>query len=372
MGVTRGTAAAAALVLLGGILGSVAVAAPARAALTGATATTTTEVVAGATTALTGLGVSAGAADSVFVTVGTTLGRLTVDTGTGIAPAYGYGATGAEVAFSGTGVQVSAALASLALTTDLADLGATADISVMARSAADAVYSPSTGHFYEYVPDADVTWTNANTGAAAHTLGGQAGYLATVPDASVNDLIASRIAGAENVWLGGQAVDLGGNRVWTWEAGPLAGTEFSRCSSTAYSTPCDFIGGGGAYRSWAWGEPNNWDDGSASPGEAYMVTNWQGSYGLWNDLPSVTYGISGYVVEYGDLAYGASTDFTGVYTASSTVTVTGVPSAPTSTEAQETLAATGADVRLFPVALLLGFGVALLAAARGRERRSRA
>jgi hypothetical protein len=39
--------------------------------------------------------------------------------------------------------------------------------------------------------------------------------------------------------------------------------------------------------------------------------------------------------------------------------------------AQSTLAATGAAIRLFPAALLLGLGVALLAISRGRQRRAR-
>lgn len=329
MKVKRATAGGAAMVLLGGILGAVALATPASAALTGATSTSTVEVVAGAPTTLAGLGVTADAGEAVSVTVATTLGQLTVDTGTGIALDFGYSATGAEVAFSGTGAQVNAALDTLALTTSLASIGGTATISLMARSASVAVYAPSTGHFYEYVSSPGVTWAGAQSGAASHSLGGQQGYLATVPDAAVNELIASRIAGANNVWLGGQAADAGGNRVWTWRTGPLANVEFSRCSSTAYNFSCDFIGSAGAYRNWASLEPNNWDGGSLI-GEGFMVTNWNGVRGQWNDLPNAATGIAGYVVEYGDLAYGASTSFTGVYTASSAVTIVGVPSAPTS------------------------------------------
>lgn len=333
MKVTKSHAAMAALALLAGAMGVVVTASPVSAALSGATSTTTTSVTAGTTAALDGLGITAGDADQVAITLSTTRGTLSVDTGTGITLAYGYASSGAEIAFSGTGAQVNAALDAVTLSTSSGDKGQSATVSILARPSGDVVFSAANEHFYEYISDPGVTWSSARDGATTHWFAGQQGYLATVPNAAVNDLIATRIDGASNVWLGGAAANEGSQRVWRWQAGPLAGDEFSTCSSTAYNFNCDFVGTSGAYQSWAPSEPNNWDDGYSMVGESYIVTNWSGDIGRWNDLPNSAGGISGYVVEYGDLPIGSTVPFAGVVNASSTVAITGTPDAPGSVTA---------------------------------------
>jgi len=305
------------------------VAVPARAAVSGASSTSTTTVTAGTTTTLAGMSVTAGASDSVSVTVSTTVGTLTVNTGTGISLDYGYAATGSEIAFSGTGTQVNAALASIQLNTSTSNKGSSATIAIVAKDGTSSVvYSADTGHFYEYVPSSGISWSNALAAATTHSYLGQTGYLASVPSSSVNSLITGKIPGALNVWLGGHAIaNFGGYaRSWQWAAGPLANTEFTRCSNLTGS--CTVVDSSSFYYNWSSGEPNNW-----SGIEAYIVTNWNAANGLWNDLMD-DYGssISGYVVEYGNLVYG-STGFTGLYSASSSVALVGVPDPPTSVAA---------------------------------------
>jgi hypothetical protein len=332
MRVTTGRAATAALALFTGAAGAVIAASPASAAPSGASSTTTTTVTAGDTVPLQGLGVTVDDAEQISVTLATTRGDLAIDTSTGIVLAYGYSASGPEIAFTGTGAEVNAALDAVTLTTSESDKGASATLSVMATPSGDVVFSPTTGHFYEFVVSPSINWQDAKDAAASRTYGAQAGYLATVPNAAVNELIASRIPDATNVWLGGKADDSGSERIWKWEAGPLAGNEFSRCSTTAYIFACDFIGSADTYRNWALTEPNNYRGVGAPDGEGYMVTNWQVSSGQpageWNDLPANANGISGYVVEYGNNTYGAMPGFTGVVHASATVPIVGVPFAP--------------------------------------------
>ena len=314
-----------ALIALAGVF---LVATPAAAALTGASSTSTVSVTGGTTTTLVGMSVTAAAGDSISITVSTNLGTLTVDTSTGVSLAYGYAATGAAVAFTGTGSQVNAALASIQLTVPASAKGSNATIAIVAQEGTSSVvYSADTGHYYEYVADSGVSWSGARTAAQSRTFAGQTGYLATAPSAAVNALITSKIPGALNVWLGGQAIaNFGGYaRSWQWMDGPLAGTEFSRCSTTTGA--CDFVNSGGFYYHWSWSEPNNYLNTENS-----IVTNWTVANGLWNDLADSVTDAEGYVVEYGDLVYG-STGFTGTFSASSSVAIMGVPDPPTGVSA---------------------------------------
>ncbi len=326
---TLARARSAALAALVAVTGALLIAIPAQAAVTGASSTTTTTVTGGTTTTLAGMSVAADASDDVSVSVSTTVGTLTVNTGTGITLAYGYAATGSVIAFTGNGTQVNAALASIQLTTLATDKGSSATIAIVAQEGTSSVvYSADTGHFYEYVASPGISWSGARTAALGRTYGGQSGYLATVPSAAVNALITSKIPGALNVWLGGRAIaNFGGYaRSWQWMDGPLAGTEFTRCSTAIGS--CDFVDSGSFYQNWSSGEPNNWTDTEES-----IVTNWSAANGLWNDLADVGSSTSGYVVEYGNLAYGATPEFAGTFSDASSVAIVGVPDPPTGVSA---------------------------------------
>ncbi|MCW2837500.1 MAG: fibronectin type protein, partial [Marmoricola sp.] len=184
------------------------------------------------------------------------------------------------------------------------------------------VYSPANEHFYEYVPaEGGITWDQASAAAQQRTFQGQSGYLATIPNAQVNELVSSKIDGAEYVWIGARAAqdpEALFARIWTWVGGPLAGQVVSRCSNFEWG--CDFVANEGLYSSWAPGEPNN-----AGAREDVAVTNW-GSRGEWNDLPASNT-TTGYVVEYGDQALGSSS-YQGVVTATSSVALQSAPGVP--------------------------------------------
>lgn len=147
-----------------------------------------------------------------------------------------------------------------------------------------------TGHFYEYVASPDITWSAANTAAAAARRFGLTGYLATVTSAGENAFVHSKLAG--DAWLGGSTPVFTEPRIWSWVTGPEAGTDF--CTHRWWGW-CEPIGG--AYNSWSNGEPNNF---GSSENRAQM----HASDGTWNDMsdtPSAGW-VAGYVVEYGGMA----------------------------------------------------------------------
>ena len=145
------------------------------------------------------------------------------------------------------------------------------------------------GHYYEFVYDPNVTWTNARAAAAARTYAGLAGYLATVTSAAESSFLQANFpaqAGADqNGWLGG----------------------YQDRSAPDYSEPA------GGYR-WVTGEPfvyTNWytsatqsEPDNINDAQDYIreTTNWQ-----WDDFgndpsnPSIQF-ISGYFTEYGTVA----------------------------------------------------------------------
>lgn len=328
--------------------------------------TVTTKASPDDTTALQGMAVSGfGETDVLQVTVSTDVGTLSVGETDGLELAFGNSWTGdSSVTFTGTTADVNAGLASVSLSVgevagEIADVALTAFVDVPGY-----VFSPANEHFYEYVADPGISWDDAHAAAQTRTMNGQSGYLATIPNDRVNDLVSSKIEGADNVWFGAvadQTPDQPVARTWTWSGGPLAGEIVSRCSN--FVDVCDFVNNDTLYAHWADGEPNNagasrtgwhdpicdmwwWWDGDfpsscyddstpwePSSGEWVAVTNWGGVTGRWNDLPPVNgWDVSGYVVEYGDEPVGSSS-FTGVVTATSPVSIETVPGAPTDVSA---------------------------------------
>ena len=135
-------------------------------------------------------------------------------------------------------------------------------------------------HYYEFILQPEVRWTDAKVLAEAKVFNGNHGYLATITSPGETNFMAShwpeRGGSDQNGWLGG----------WQDKSAPF------------YSEPA------GAWR-WVTGEPfvyTNWFPGQPdnSGGQEYMRSNvnWQ-----WDDFPdnpinpSVQY-ISGYFVEY--------------------------------------------------------------------------
>jgi hypothetical protein len=313
------------------------VAAPASA--TGVTVTSTTTAVANSngTTALSGVTITGYTTETLLVSVSTTIGTLSMSTSTGLTLSYGYSSfSGSSLSFTGTQANVGPALASMSLV----DAGTTGTAQIALSVTVDQAgisYFAGTGHFYQYVGTAG-TWTAAATAATADTFDGQSGYLASIPTAAVNTFVEAHINGASNVWAGGGSVDyplgyggdMGIQRVWTWQGGPLAGTIFTECSNI--DTQCMLANDTGLYHDWNTGEPNNsgYSVSTAGSGEHSLEVNYSG-VGTWNDLAGSNVAPTGYVVEYGDLDQGGN--FTGEYSASTSLLVASVASIPTSVTA---------------------------------------
>jgi hypothetical protein len=324
---------ALAVCVLGGLLGILGMASAAIAESVTVTPTTVTVANANGSTALSGISVSGytNPAEPLLVSVSTTVGTLSLSQTSGLTLSYGYSSfTGSNLSFVGTQANVQAALKTISLV-DAGTLG-TASVSVnVTPNEAGIAYLPATGHYYKYVSSPSISWTAAQTAAAALSFDGQSGYLATLPTATVNSFIDAHLEGAQNVWAGGASVDypsgyLGNTaikRVWTWQQGALAGTIFTECANV--STTCELVSDSGRFHDWSTGEPNNSGYTGSGTGEHSLEINYEGK-GTWNDLSAAGSGISGYVVEFGNLASGGS--FTGVNSSKSSVVLANLPGAP--------------------------------------------
>lgn len=151
-----------------------------------------------------------------------------------------------------------------------------------------ANYLPSNGHYYQYIPDVGISWTEAEAAAEANTYYGLQGYLATVTSQDEAQLVGEQATGTG--WIGGNDAQTEG--VWRWVTGPEAGTIFWNGAVNG-STP--------NFAFWNTGEPNDLN------GEdyAHITAPGVGIPGSWNDLPvngsGNPYVPQGYIVEYGGM-----------------------------------------------------------------------
>jgi hypothetical protein len=139
-------------------------------------------------------------------------------------------------------------------------------------------------HYYDFISDPNVTWTNADAAAQAQTFDGVHGYLATLTSAGENTFVVANFSAEwgpfQDGWLGG----------------------YQDTTAPDYSEPA------GGWR-WVTGEPwsyTNWFTGgpvepdNSGGNQNYLRSNVNGQ---WDDFqndpsnPSVQY-ISGYFVEY--------------------------------------------------------------------------
>ncbi|GAA3765914.1 T9SS type B sorting domain-containing protein [Flavobacterium ginsengiterrae] len=152
-----------------------------------------------------------------------------------------------------------------------------------------ANYLPSTQHFYLFVPNIGISWTNAKIAAEASTYYGLKGYLATILSSDEAKLIGEQASGTG--WIGGSDAET--ENVWKWVTGPEAGTVFWNGTASG-STP--------NFAFWNTGEPNQLGD----EDYAHITQPGVGIRGSWNDLSNTgdasgSYQPKGYVVEYGGM-----------------------------------------------------------------------
>ncbi len=166
----------------------------------------------------------------------------------------------------------------------------------------EANYLPSTGHYYLYVEDLGITWTDANAAASASTYFGLQGYLATLTSQAEADFSGTQAAGTG--WIGGS--DAATEGTWEWVTGPEAGTVFWNGTAGGSSPNFAF---------WNNAEPNQ----SGDEDYAHITHPNVNPNGSWNDLSNTgaasgNYQPQGYVVEYGGMPGDPVLNITGVTT----------------------------------------------------------
>lgn len=157
----------------------------------------------------------------------------------------------------------------------------------------EANFLPATGHYYFYVEDIGVSWTQARDAAAAETYFGLQGYLATITTEEEVQITGEQAQGTG--WIGGS--DQGTEGVWRWETGPEAGQVFWNGAVNGSSPD-------GMFAFWNNGEPNNLGE----EDYAHITDPDIGILGSWNDLaitgstdPNSAYHPKGYIVEFGGM-----------------------------------------------------------------------
>ena len=265
-----------------------------------------------------------GFSSTVRVVVTTTNGVSKISTTTGLTAPTGYLSTdwtngSASLGFEGTQAQVNSAIATLSFKGTTPGTPASIKISAILGGAA---YNPDNGHYYEIVNSGStIGWQTARSNAKNRTFNGMKGYLATVTSQAEQDFLYSKTSSTG--WFGGTD----GNSIspaqqtWMWADGPEAGQIFwtADCNQSLHGE-CSSTGSlaFGKFSFWNSGEPNG-SNGSEDNGEFGFGTG-----GQWNDCQD-SCNRNLYIVEYGGMGETPSQQFE----ATTSVSVSGVPAAPT-------------------------------------------
>lgn len=193
--------------------------------------------------------------------------------------------------YSPTGIQVSyidlmAAIKDVQFNNSSISPSGNRDFSI---SIGQANYLPSTDHYYEFVSDIGITWTDAILAAENRTYYGLQGYLATILDSDEALFVGKQASGTG--WIGGTDQETEG--IWKWASGPEKGTVFWNGLNNG-NTP--------NFAFWNNQEPNN----LGNENYAHITAPGVGISGSWNDLgnsgaDSGSYQPKGYIVEYGGM-----------------------------------------------------------------------
>jgi gliding motility-associated-like protein len=160
-----------------------------------------------------------------------------------------------------------------------------------------ANFLPSTGHYYQYVPNIGISWTNAKVAAEALNYYGLKGYLATILSAEEAQISGEQASGAG--WIGGTDQEIEGT--WKWVTGP----EGLANSGTGIVFWNGLVNGSTPnYAKWNTNEPNQYL--GREEDFAHITAPGVGITGSWNDLPltgdpSGNYQPKGFIVEYGGM-----------------------------------------------------------------------
>ena len=265
--------------------------------------------------------------------VGDESAHFKLNTTTGLSPAFGYEFEDklTSISLSGIGSDIERGLSQIIYTSGQS-VNDTFQIVITSDFPENAYLRPG-GNFYQYFSSTG-SWSDARQAARNSELFGAPGYLTNITTDAENSFIADKVD-AKNVWIGGS--DEGNEGIWKWMDGPddEKGKVFWQFDDDTFTYPvvypqtADQFGStrNGMFASWSiknqnqYGvEPNNsgvnggtWQLGSdqnigktngggqASPidNENFIVTNFNGEKGKWNDSRDFNPDkIKGYVVEY--------------------------------------------------------------------------
>ena len=143
-----------------------------------------------------------------------------------------------------------------------------AEIGSILAANPNVVYSSASGSFYQFV-SANVSFSAAQSAAAASSLNGVAGHLATITSDAENSFIQSIIS--DNSWHSG--TDEVSNTDWIWSAGLESGMQFSSGGTAVNSM----------YESWDSGQPQNNTEHNA------VIYSSNGSWHDWVDTSTHSY-----------------------------------------------------------------------------------